>query len=125
KLLRDQYTQFMSNSHVTVTRPVGFAIFTTVMGMVGLYASFQLLTEHVKTLSSPGYVPSCAISVLVTCGPNMESWQGSLLGFSNPILGIGTFVAPIAVGVALLAGARFDRWFWWVYLAGLFSGFVF
>lgn len=120
-----QYTHLMNNSRTQLRRTVGFAVFTIAMGAIGVYASFQLLTEYVKTLASPEYVPNCAISILVTCGPNMDSWQGSLFGFSNTIVGVGAFVAPIAVGVALLAGARFDAWMWWIYLTGLLGGFVF
>lgn len=63
--------------------------------------------------------------MLVTCGPNMDSWQGSIFGFSNTILGLMAFVAPIAVGVAMLAGAKFAGWFWWLYRAGLALGAVF
>jgi uncharacterized membrane protein len=57
--------------------------------------------------------------VLVQCGTNLGSWQGAVFGFPNPLLGISGFVAPIAVGVALLAGARFARWFWWLFNLGL------
>ena len=115
----------MSSSSAETRRPIGFAIFTIMTGLIGLYASFQLLTEYIKTLATPEYVPNCAISILVTCGPNMDSWQGSLFGFSNTIVGVGAFVVPIVIGVALLAGARFDAWFWWGYLTGLFGGFIF
>ena len=115
----------MSSTHTRSRRPVAFAVFTILAGAVGLFASFQLLTEYVKTLASPDYVPNCSISPLVTCGPNMDSWQGSLFGFSNTIIGVAAFVVPIVIGVALLAGARFDAWLWWGYLAGLFGGFAF
>ena len=108
----------------TRSRPVAFAVFSIVAGAIGWFASFELLTEYIKTLKDPGYVPNCAVSVLVTCGPNMDSWQGSILGFSNTIIGVAAFAAPIAVGVALLAGATFDRWFWWLYQAGLLGGFT-
>ena len=74
-------------------------------------------------LKNPDYMPNCSVSVLVTCGPNMDSWQGSIFGFSNTIIGVTAFVAPIAVGVALLAGARFAPWFWWLYELGLLFGF--
>ncbi|WP_336659256.1 vitamin K epoxide reductase family protein [Leucobacter sp. USHLN153] len=107
------------------TRPVAFAVFTIVAGLVGWFASFELLTEYIKTLQNPDYVPNCSVSILVTCSPNMASWQGSLLGFSNTVLGVAGFVAPIAVGVALLAGARFSAWFWALYQAGLLVAFVF
>lgn len=104
-------------------RTIAFAIFNILAGAVGWFASFELLTEYIKTLKSPDYTPNCNVSILVTCGPNMESWQGSIFGFSNTIIGVTAFVAPIAVGVALLAGARFAPWFWWVYQAGLLFGF--
>lgn len=102
-----------------------FALFSIAAGLIGWFASFELLTEFIKTLKDGDYVPNCSVSILVTCGPNMDSWQGSLLGFSNPILGLAAFAAPIAVGVALLAGATFKAWFWWLYQAGLLLGFVF
>ncbi|PRI11743.1 vitamin K epoxide reductase family protein [Leucobacter massiliensis] len=105
-------------------RPTAFAIFSIVAGAIGWFASFELLTEYIKTLRDADYVPNCNVSVLVTCGPNMGSWQGSLFGFSNTIIGVAAFVAPIAVGVALLAGARFSRWFWMLYQLGLLGGFV-
>lgn len=107
------------------TRPLGFAILTIVLGAIGWFASWELLTEYIKTLQNPGYVPNCNVSILVTCGPNMGSWQGSLLGFSNTIIGVSAFVAPIVVGAALLAGAQFSRWFWHLYQLGLLAGFVF
>lgn len=106
-------------------RPLAFAWFTIAAGIVGWFASFELLTEYIKKISQPGYIPNCNVSILVTCGPNMESWQGSVFGFSNTIIGVSAFVAPIAVGVALLAGARFAPWFWFTYLVGLLGGFVF
>lgn len=115
----------MSTAPQTAKRPVGFAVFSIVLGAVGWFAAFELLTEYIKTLQNPDYVPNCTVSVLVTCGPNMGSWQGSLFGFSNTIIGVAAFVAPIAVGVALLAGARFARWFWLLYQVGLTCGFVF
>ncbi|GAA2182024.1 vitamin K epoxide reductase family protein [Leucobacter tardus] len=115
----------MTFDSVRPRRPVGFAILTIVLGAIGWFAAFELLTEYMKTLSNPDYAPNCNISILVTCGPNMDSWQGSLLGFSNTIIGVSAFIAPIAVGVALLAGATFDRWFWIAYRVGLALGFVF
>lgn len=115
----------MSSAPRAASRPIGFALFTLVLGAIGWFASFELLTEYIKTLREPGYIPNCTVSVLVTCGPNMGSWQGSLFGFSNTIIGVSAFMAPIIVGAALLAGARFPRWFWSVYQAGLLLGFVF
>lgn len=106
-------------------RRLGFAWFTIVAGIVGWFASFELLTEYIKMLQDPTHAPSCNISKLVTCGPNMDSWQGSVLGFSNTIIGVSAFSIPVLVGAAILAGARFARWFWLLYCLGLLGGIVF
>lgn len=106
-------------------RPIRFAIFTILLGVVGWFASFQLLTERLKFLADPEYIPNCNLSVLVTCGPNMTSWQGSVFGFTNTAVGVALFVIPIVIGFALLAGARFDGWFWMLYQAGTLFGFGF
>lgn len=112
------------NSARTATRPLAFPLFSIALGLVGWFASFQLLTEFIKTLQNPDYVPNCSVSILVTCGPNMASSAGSIFGFSNTIIGVSAFIAPIAVGVAALAGARFAPWFWALYQIGLLGGFV-
>lgn len=114
----------MTHVPAVSSRPKFFAILSILLGAVGWYASFKLLTEYIKTLINPEHIPSCNVSILVTCGPNMDSWQGSIFGFSNPIIGLSAFIAPIAVGVALFAGARFSPWFWRLYQVGLLSGFV-
>jgi len=64
-------------------------------------------------------VLDCNISVLVQCGKNLGSWQGSVLGFPNPIIGLAAWIAPIIVGVSLLAGARFARWYWILFNLGV------
>lgn len=115
----------MSTDTAPQPRLRAFAIFSILAGALGWFAAFELLTEYLKVLGNADYVPNCNVSVLVTCGPNMGSWQGSVFGFSNTIIGVSAFVAPIAVGVALLAGARFASWFWWIYQVGLLGGFVF
>jgi uncharacterized membrane protein len=106
-------------------RPIGLAVFLVVAGVIGLYSSFDLTLEKIQTLIDPAYVPSCNISPLVTCGPNMASWQGSLFGFPNPIIGVAAFMAPILVGVAILAGARFATWFWVLFNLGIALGLAF
>ncbi len=106
-------------------RPIGLALFLIVTGAVGWLGAMALITERVKLLLDPEYTLNCDINPLISCGNVMASWQASLLGFPNPLLGVAGLVAPIAVGVALLAGARFDRWFWWAFLTGVTGAFVF
>lgn len=109
----------VSEPTVTYRRPIGFAVFLIVAGLVGWYSAFDLTLEKIQTLINPDYVPSCNISPLVSCGPNMASWQGSVFGFPNPVIGVAAFVAPIVVGVAILAGARFAKWFWVLFNLGM------
>lgn len=115
----------MSSELSDKSRPVGFAVFSIVAGVIGWFASFELLTEFIHKLKDSDYIPNCNISVIVTCGPNMESPQGSVFGFTNTLLGIAAFMAPIIVGAALLAGARFAPWFWRVYQLGMLGGISF
>ncbi len=110
---------------VDARRPIGLAIVLIVTGAVGWFGAMSLITERVRSLIDPEYVLNCDVNPLVSCGEIMATWQASLLGFPNPLLGVAGLVAPIAVGVALLAGARFARWFWWSFLIGVTGAFVF
>jgi uncharacterized membrane protein len=99
-------------------RPRILAVFLIVAGVVGWGAAFALTLEKFSLLAHPTDALGCDFSVLVQCTANLESWQGSVFGFPNPILGLAGWIAPVMVGVALLAGARFARWFWMLFTAG-------
>ncbi|MFZ4841876.1 MULTISPECIES: vitamin K epoxide reductase family protein [Mycetocola] len=109
----------------TTRQPRLLAIFLIVAGLVGWLAAFELTVEKINTLTNPGQALGCDVSVLVQCSANLNSWQGAVFGFPNPIIGLGAWVAPIVVGVAILAGARFPRWFWVVFNVGMLGGIVF
>ncbi len=106
-------------------QPVAIALLFIVTGLVGLYGSFQLTIERFALIADPETKLSCDINPFVSCGPVIQSAQGSLFGFPNPLIGLMAFVAPVAVGVALLAGARFARWFWILFNVGLLAAMVF
>lgn len=110
---------------VTRTRPTALAVWLIIAGVIGWWAAFSLTMERIHLLANPDAILGCDISPLVQCGKNLASWQGSLFGFPNPILGLTGWMAPIVVGVAILAGARFARWFWWMFEAGVTLAFVF
>jgi len=93
-------------------RPLALAITLIVTGLLGWYAAFALTIDKILVLQDPQADLDCNFSVIVQCGANLQSAQGSTFGFPNSLIGIAAFVAPIAVGVAILAGARFARWFW-------------
>src|SRR5690606_32922238 len=91
----------------------------------GWYASFALTIDKFLLLENPTADLDCNFSLLVQCGANLNSWQGAVFGFPNPLIGLGGFVAPIAVGVGLLAGARFARWFWIAFNVGVLGALAF
>lgn len=93
-----------------------------VLGGLGFLASLRLTIERFHVLSDPSYRPSCSLNVLVDCGAAMESWQGRLLGFPNPVIGVAAFAVVATVGVVVLTGARLPRWFWVALLAGTTVG---
>ncbi|WZH36328.1 MAG: vitamin K epoxide reductase family protein [Microbacterium enclense] len=107
----------MSDS-VPARRPVVVAIWLVFAGVVGWWAAFSLTMERFAQLTNPGEAASCDFSVLVQCSANLQSPQGSVFGFPNPIIGLTAWAAPIVVGMALLAGARFARWFWALFWVG-------
>jgi uncharacterized membrane protein len=109
----------------TRARPTGLAVWLVVAGAIGWWAALSLTLEKLHSLANPDAIASCDFSVLVQCTANLDSWQGSVFGFPNPILGLAGWVAPIVVGMALLAGARFARWFWWCFWAGIAFAFGF
>jgi uncharacterized membrane protein len=98
---------------------LGLGLFLTVAGSAGFFAAMRLTVDKVGTFIDPATAPSCNVSVLVQCGKNLGSWQGSLFGFPNPLIGIGGWLAVIAVGVMVLGGLRFARWFWITFNVGV------
>jgi uncharacterized membrane protein len=107
------------------SRPVGFAVFLIVAGVLGLLAAWELSIEKVLVLADADHVPACDVGVLVGCGVNLESWQGSVFGFPNPFIGMMAWPVVITIGVAVLAGARFARWFWIGFDVGVAGALVF
>lgn len=106
--------------------PLWLALLLIGGGVLGLLGAFELSVERVRLLMQPDEALACDVNPFITCSGAMESLQGSVFGFPNPFIGLMGFVAPIAVGVALLAGAKFKRWFWAVFTIGMIGalGFV-
>ena len=106
-------------------RPLVLAVALIVFGVIGLIAAFALTLEKLHVLEHPGTKASCDFSLIVQCGANLASWQGSLFGFPNPLIGLVAWSVVVTVGVALLAGARFANWFWIAFNVGVVGALVF
>lgn len=110
---------------VTPRQPRVLAVWLIIAGAVGWWAAFSLTMERFHQLMDGGAAASCDFSVLVQCTANLKSWQGSVFGFPNPIIGLAAWIAPIVVGFAILAGARFARWFWIIFWLGIAGAMTF
>jgi uncharacterized membrane protein len=92
--------------------PIGLAVFLIIAGAIGFAAAFALTLDKIALLADPAAQLSCNFSVLVGCSTNLGSWQGALFGFPNPLIGVAAWSVVVTIGAAILAGARFARWFW-------------
>lgn len=107
------------NKQRTLPYVIGYILF--ILGLIGFAASMTLSIEKVELIKNPNFSPICNISPLISCGSVMNTSQAEAFGFMNSFLGIAGFAAITTIGVAILAGATFKRWFW----LGLQAGTVF
>lgn len=103
----------------------GIGVLLAILGFIGFLASADLSIEKVHLLKDPSYEPTCNISPLLSCGSVMSTSQAEAFGFPNPFIGVAGFAIVTTVGMALLAGATFKRWFWLGLQAGTVFGVVF
>ncbi|GAA3296464.1 vitamin K epoxide reductase family protein [Arthrobacter citreus] len=103
----------------------GFAWILLITGVVGWLASAVLVLERLRVYADANYITSCDINPWVSCGTVFQTWQASIFGFPNPLIGIVAFAVIITTAVALLAGASFKRWYWMGLQAGVTLGMVF
>lgn len=103
----------------------GLAGFWITAALLGWVVSFLLYLEYIGQLTNATPIISCSISPIVTCGPNLLSPAGNLLGFTNSVIGMVMFLGPVYAGVgALAAPGGFRRWYWRVYGVFLLAGFL-
>ncbi len=95
-------------------------------GIIGYACAFIIMFDKIRLLDNPHYIPSCNLNPIISCGNVMQSHQANAFGFPNPFIGMGAFPVLAVVGGAILAGAKFKRWFWLGLNAGLLFalGFV-
>ncbi|MFI1972675.1 hypothetical protein BLA24_02835 [Streptomyces cinnamoneus] len=99
-----------------------FAWLLVVTGAMGLLASWVITLDKFKLLEDPNFVPGCSLNPIVSCGNIMSSDQAKAFGFPNPMLGLVAYGMIIAIGLALLTGSRFPRWYWLGMEAGCLFG---
>lgn len=119
----DQPTDLTSSEQGFLSRATAWIC--AVGGVVGMLAAVILIVEKINLLADPGYVPSCSINPILSCGSVMTTPQAEAFGIPNPLIGIAGFAVVTTIGVVLLAGVRLPGWFWLGLQAGVTFGVVF
>ncbi|MFH8367095.1 vitamin K epoxide reductase family protein [Streptomyces sp. NPDC018031] len=105
------------------------ALLLVITGALGLLASWVITIDKNKILEAEAkgeiFTPGCSLNPIVSCGNIMESDQAQAFGFPNPMMGLVAYGIVICVGMSLLAGARFPRWYWLTFNAGCLFGVAF
>ncbi|MEU1818238.1 MULTISPECIES: vitamin K epoxide reductase family protein [Streptomyces] len=103
-----------------------FALLLVITGALGLLAAWVITIDKNKILEAKAvgktFTPGCSLNPIVSCGNIMESEQAHAFGFPNPMLGLVCYGAIIAIGLAVLSGARLPRWYWLGMQAGTLFG---
>jgi uncharacterized membrane protein len=94
-------------------------------GIVGWIGALALTVERLNVAANPDAVLSCDVSPFISCKSVMLTEQAALLGFPNSLIGLAAFFAPVLIGAAILAGAKFAKWFWLLFTLGMTGGFAF
>ena len=102
------------------------AAFIMLIGSVlGLLASFMLSIEALILAKNSHAVLSCDLNSVLSCSTVANHWSATILGFPNSFIGVMTLPVMVTIAVALLAGAKFPRWFMQAAQAGAVAGMVF
>jgi len=96
-----------------------------VCGIIGVIASVVITQDKFELASNPSFQPVCDLNPIISCGSVMKSEQAHAFGFMNTYIGIVGFPVVVTVGMAMLAGAKFKRWFWVGMQIGLSFGILF
>jgi len=119
-------SELSTNSVETLPSPGKRFAWTLILsGVLGWIAAFTLTLERIHVATNPDATLSCDLNPFISCKSVMLTEQARLLGFPNPLIGLAAFVFPIAVGAAILAGAKFALWFWRIFATGITMGFLF
>ena len=94
-------------------------------GIIGMFASIELIVQKIAVLSNPDFIPNCDINPVLSCGSVINTEQASLFGFPNPVLGVIGFTVVIMFGALLLTGVVLPKAMWLGLNLGALAGMVF
>ena len=93
--------------------------------IIGLLASFVLTVDTIDLIKNHDVNLPCNINPFVSCTSIANTWQSSVFGFPNSLLGITAFAMLFAVGVMLLSGGRSKKPLWLLVNLGTLAAMIF
>ena len=94
-------------------------------GTIGLIAAFTLTVEKFHLLENPDTVLSCSFNVVLNCSTVMQTWQSSVFGFPNMILGLMAYSIVMTIALLGLLNVTLPRKFLIVVNIGYLLGALF
>ena len=92
---------------------------------LGLLASFVLSIEALTLAKNSHAVLNCDLNAAMSCSAVANHWSAAPLGFPSSFIGMMTLPVMVTIAVALLAGAKFPKWFKWGAQLGAVAGLLF
>ena len=92
---------------------------------LGLLTSFVLSIESLTLAKNSHAVLNCDLNAAMSCSTVANHWSAAPLGFPNSFIGMMTLPVMVTIAVALLAGAKFPKWFMWGAQLGAVAGLLF
>lgn len=105
-------------------RPLAWLL--VVCGLLGLLASWSMTVDDFRLYTNGNARPACTIfNPAFFCGDIINNVQEKVFGVPDAGIGLVAYPVLTAVGVGLLAGARYRRWHWLGLQAGTLLGVCF
>lgn len=102
-----------------------FPYILIVGSIIGLLASFVLTVDTIELIKNPGVQLPCNINPFVSCTSVANTWQASVFGFPNSLLGIVAFAMLLAIGIMLYSGGRSKKPLWLLVNLGTLAAIIF
>ena len=102
-----------------------FPYILIVGSIIGLWASFVLTVDTIELIKNPKVALPCNINPFVSCTSVANTWQASVFGFPNSLLGITAFAMLLAIGIMLYSGGRSRKPLWLLVNLGTLGAMVF
>ncbi|WP_233125981.1 vitamin K epoxide reductase family protein [Rothia sp. ND6WE1A] len=100
------------STHEAMKADTRYAILSLLTGILAFASSAMLVYEHLQIAKDASHVSVCDMNAILNCGTVMRTPFAEAFGFPNPYIGLVGYAITITIATAILAGARFSRWYW-------------